>query len=58
MREEGEVLPGVPDSEEANRCPVCNIQGNPKYFGPFGSFGPFGPSDSFELSVHSDFETT
>ena len=50
VREEGEVLPGVPDSEEANRCPVCNIQGNPNYLGPFGTFGPFGPSDSFETT--------
>ena len=39
VREEGEVLPGVPDSEEASRCPVCNIQGNPNYFGNFGPFG-------------------
>ena len=52
VREEGEVLPGVPDSDEANRCPVCNIQGN--YLGPFG---PFGHSDSFDLSKPSDFET-
>ena len=42
VREEGEVLPGVPDSEEASRCPVCNIQGNPNYLGHFGPFGPFG----------------
>ena len=44
VREEGEVLPGVPDSEETNRCPVCNIQGNPNYLGPFG---PSDSSDSF-----------